>query len=285
MRDTPLLAYLGHHKCASSWLVAICKEVCRELGLSWKVVWNVELVDRNLAAYVKNERLAFLCYRNADYRYFEKVEKWRAFHVVRDPRDVCVSAYFSHKNTHPTSEWPELEQHRTRLQSLSKEEGLLADMDFMAGHLEEMRSWPADLEGMLEVRLEELTADPYRGLVEIFRFLDLVDLEDMDWRRRLLFLTSKVCRRLEWLSGGRLTVPFRLRRLPAERLLGVVWENRFERQSGGRPRGREDRGSHYRKGQPGDWRNHFTERHVERFKERHNDLLVRYGYETDEDWS
>lgn len=40
----------------------------------------------------------------------------------------------------------------------------------------------------------------------------------------------------------------------------------------------------FRKGQAGDWRNHFTDDHSEAFKEVAGDLLVRLGYEKDADW-
>lgn len=40
----------------------------------------------------------------------------------------------------------------------------------------------------------------------------------------------------------------------------------------------------FRKGQAGDWRNHFTEAHKQAFKESTGDLLVRLGYEQDDDW-
>ncbi|MEW6636194.1 MAG: sulfotransferase domain-containing protein [Actinomycetota bacterium] len=40
----------------------------------------------------------------------------------------------------------------------------------------------------------------------------------------------------------------------------------------------------FRKGQTGDWRNHFTEAHRHAFKEETGDLLVRLGYERDQNW-
>ena len=41
----------------------------------------------------------------------------------------------------------------------------------------------------------------------------------------------------------------------------------------------------FRKGQPGNWREHFTENNIQRFKEVAPGLLVQLGYETSEDWS
>jgi hypothetical protein len=58
----------------------------------------------------------------------------------------------------------------------------------------------------------------------------------------------------------------------------------FERLSKGRERGQEDTSSFYRKGVAGDWKNYFTERDKEIYKEEAGKLLIRLGYERDLDW-
>jgi len=58
----------------------------------------------------------------------------------------------------------------------------------------------------------------------------------------------------------------------------------FESLSGGRQRGEEDPSSFFRKGVAGDWRSLFTEKDKEIFKEVAGDLLVKLGYEKDNDW-
>ena len=40
----------------------------------------------------------------------------------------------------------------------------------------------------------------------------------------------------------------------------------------------------FRKGQPGNWREHFTAANKEQFKQVAGDLLLRLGYEQDENW-
>ena len=40
----------------------------------------------------------------------------------------------------------------------------------------------------------------------------------------------------------------------------------------------------FRKGQPGNWREHFTEANKTLFKEKTGDLLIRLGYEEDNEW-
>ncbi len=69
-----------------------------------------------------------------------------------------------------------------------------------------------------------------------------------------------------------------------ERLREVVLANRFEALTLGRLPGQEDLNSHERKGVSGDWRNHFTPRVTEAFKDRYADLLIATGYEHNHDW-
>ncbi|MGH2703243.1 MAG: sulfotransferase domain-containing protein, partial [Actinomycetota bacterium] len=40
----------------------------------------------------------------------------------------------------------------------------------------------------------------------------------------------------------------------------------------------------FRRGQIGDWRNHFNEDHKEAFKKMAGDTLIRLGYEHDLNW-
>lgn len=53
---------------------------------------------------------------------------------------------------------------------------------------------------------------------------------------------------------------------------------RFERLSGGRARGKEDRGSFFRKGVVGDWASHMSEREGAACCEGAGELMARFGY-------
>jgi hypothetical protein len=58
----------------------------------------------------------------------------------------------------------------------------------------------------------------------------------------------------------------------------------FERGSANRKRGEEDSTSRNRKGIAGDWKNVLTQEDRRSFKEAAGDLLIRLGYEEDNDW-
>jgi len=75
-----------------------------------------------------------------------------------------------------------------------------------------------------------------------------------------------------------------INKIPAEMLLGIVYENDFSKKASGRKPGEEDVKSHYRKGVAGDWENHFNEEHKRFFKDNFNDLLIKLGYESDGNW-
>jgi hypothetical protein len=64
----------------------------------------------------------------------------------------------------------------------------------------------------------------------------------------------------------------------------IVEENSFENRSGNRTLGIEDPLSFLRKGIAGDWANHFTERDKRIYKDEAGELLIRLGYERDNDW-
>ncbi|MEX2545205.1 MAG: sulfotransferase domain-containing protein [Phycisphaeraceae bacterium] len=58
----------------------------------------------------------------------------------------------------------------------------------------------------------------------------------------------------------------------------------FARRARGRAPGEEDRNSSMRKGQAGDWRNHFTREIAELFDRHAGEALVAAGYEPDRTW-
>ncbi len=285
MRPGPYLAYFGHHKCASTWIEQVCASVCHDLMLRFRIFYDARDFDDDLMGALATEETDFFAYANADFRHVNEIDSVLGFHVVRDPRDIVVSAYFSHLHSHSTSEWPELSAHRERLKAVSKEEGIMLEMDFRAGQFDEMMSWPdAAPANVLRLKFEELSARPYEKFLEIFGFLGILDQNEPTASSRVRFVLAKVGAKLRAKTGVRLT-PLAIPRIPAERILGIAWENRFSRKAGGREKGTEDVTSHYRKGVAGDWLNHFTPEHVEYFNRRYFSLLFKYGYEADTNWT
>lgn len=280
----PLLAFFGHHKCASSYIHAIVRRVAREVGLHVESLTTPAAFSHNMKQWVHDNRTDFLVYRLANYQYVKALGEFKGFHVIRDPRDIVVSAYFSHLYSHPVDGFPVIAGLREQLQTLSKEDGLLLEMESREQQFKCMAEWDYSLPNVLEIKFEDLVRNPYRHFLDIFRFLGLLDEQRYDIKKRTIHFFYRGLRAVEDRSERRVSIPLFPARLPAERLLGIVWEHDFDRQAGGRKPGQEDVRHHYRKGEPGDWRNHFTEQLIARFKERYNHVLVRLGYEQDASW-
>lgn len=243
-----LLAYFGHHKCATQYVNSIIRQVCRNIGLKFISVHNPQMFNNNLRKYVDESDIDFIAYINANYCYAGLLNNYKGFHVVRDPMDIVVSAYFSHLYSHPTSEWPQLEEFRKNLKQLSKDDGLILEMSFRKNQFEQMYNWNYTLPIVLEIKMEVLTANPNNIFLEIFQFIGFKDES-----------INKV-------------------------LSQAIQDNQFSKLAGGRKPGEEDVKNHYRKGLAGDWINHFSKRHIDFFKEHYNDLLIKLGYERGYNW-
>jgi hypothetical protein len=161
----------------------------------------------------------------------------------------------------------------------------LAEIEFSGQFLVQMESWDYARPDVLELKQESFTKDPYRGFLEVFRFLGVLDETHYDKQRWLPYLLRSALNITHRKLGALQPVRTALDSIPGERVLGVVYDNRFEKFSEGRDKGRENVKSHYRKGAGGDWVNHFEPVHVAAFKRRWNDLVLKLGYERDPSWS
>jgi hypothetical protein len=273
-----IYGYFGHHKCASTWFGDIFYDICYDLGLRYKIAYREQDFNGDLRRYIAENNIDFITYANADFRQVAPLENLVGIHAVRDPRDIIVSAYFSHLKTHPTQLWPELIAHRKKLQQCDLETGLFHEIAFRKEQFDEMRSWK-DFHGdnIMEVRMEDVTSRTYQSMLSIVGFLGLLCQENYSFAKRLEFMLARALRIIEYRSGAPL--PRILHTLPAERVLGIVWKNEFEKRAGGRKVGEENQNSHYRKGVPQDWKNYLTRDHIGLIEQSYNDVILQYGYE------
>jgi hypothetical protein len=233
-----------------------------------------------------------LFYTNATIEQARTLRSHRGLHVVRDPRDILVSAYFSHLHSHPTEAWSALEAHRRELQQRSKDEGLRHELDFSRPQFESMMAWDYDQRHVLEIKMETLTADPQRHFAHIANFFGWLDPSSDRSLRRMGRVAQLRLNRLNqkgrrFMPGAVPMFPVPRRRMaamPRSELTRIVDRKSFRRLSGGRAKGQENVKSHYRKGVSGDWANHFGDDLKALFKARHGELLIRLGYENDLHW-
>ncbi len=291
----PLRVFFGHHKCATGWVDNILMEVCFHMGINFHMAHLPShfMSYGGMTQLVEKRKIDFLAYTNADAEYLKGFDFFRGFHVVRDPRDILVSAYYSHLYSHGTKGWEVLEAHRQNLKSVSKEEGLFLEMEFSRPNFEEMLRWDYNQDNVLEVRMEDLTAYPLEVFMRIARFLEIMDEEDQGYFEAMASTLQYKLNRLNF--KGRRYMPGNLPMFPVPRrqrncitptlLERIIEMKSFKRMSGGRKKGQENVKNHFRKGIPGDWRNHLNDEHIAAFREKFNSLLLKLGYEEEEAWS
>jgi len=236
----PTVVHVTHWKAGSQWIYKILRECIPErivepkLGETQFLQWALQPGKVYPTVYVTKQQ-------------FDSVRlprNWRRFVIIRDLRDVLVSAYFSIKLSHPIME-PRQAHCRSVLQLSSLDDGMIYLMDTLADSARIQVSWVEAGEPLI-------------------RYEDLLE-HDLDILERVL------------LDECQLPVS-------RERLREVILSSRFDRLTKRRKRGHEDVMAHARKGIAGDWRNYFSDRVKQSFKTRYAGLLVATGYEQDLSW-
>jgi hypothetical protein len=174
-----------------------------------------------------------------------KPKHFRAFFVMRDPRDIVISRYFSFKVSHPVIGG--ISKMRSELGSLSQEEGLAYVIEQLPklDTLRALKSWA--------------TIAPGDQDLAIFRYEDLTGSDQFaTWQRLLTHCDI---------------------RMPAAKLIRMLERNSFAVLTKGRERGTEDVSAHLRKGVAGDWKNYFTPAVEKKFRAVAGTLVEDLGYE------
>jgi Sulfotransferase domain len=256
-----LVAYFGHHKCATQWMKGLVRGIGAVVGRTVHRYSHARGFGYDLMR-VSDPASAIVCYTNADFHHVAGVENLRGWHMVRDPRDIVVSSYFSYLHSHPAQVYGGadaasrrrglrgLAQHRETLQAVTQSEGLMLELQRRGTQFRVMAEWDYNHPCILELRMEDVIADPVAAMRDITSFVRLYGVNGLD----------------------------------DQRLTEIVDANSFAVYAGGRAPGEEDPTSHYRKGVPGDWKLYFEPEHIDYFKQHYNDLLVQLGYEAPAGW-
>lgn len=231
--------YLGHHKCATNWMRAFIRPVCELAFYNYQARQG----DRSSDILDPDRPHTFFIYVNATPAVLASVpDHALGFHLIRDPRDVLVSDYFSRKHSHRAGS-PGKQVLRDYLLSHGLEDGLLHMLDH-CNYFKQIRDWPlGERSNILTVRYEDMLADEQGTFRRILEHLAL------EIGERELTRIRKACS--------------------------------FKRLSGGRERGEEDQTHHFRKGVAGDWVNYLVPGSAirEAFYARYGDLTEKLGYE------
>lgn len=250
--------HCSEHKSGSQWIMSVLSDpvVFRYSGLSHfhyqsrTDMQDLERISERFfpKPFPPHSIVSPLYVNYPHFQLMPKPPRYRAFFVMRDPRDLVVSWYYSARDNHIVDKRADnpLVKARADLQRLPAAEGLVYAIDYWKdrGRFDALASWavgaPAD---------DNVTIVPYE---------DLVSSEGAATMRRLFdFLDI---------------------RIPPAEFEELIDSYSFKRLTG-RESGTEDTRSHLRSGRAGDWKRHFDDDLIDVFYERTGDLVETLGYQ------
>lgn len=236
------LIHNAHHKSGSVWIAMIMSALARKHGLKF----NDGLSNDPISKHPSSRFLYSYTSLNA----FDH-DNYVGSHMVRDPRDIVVSAYFYHQWSEEGWEQTYNPQckatYQDYLKGLPKSDGIHFEMrGWTAAVLTAMEQWNYDNPRIAEVRYENLITESDDNFRKLFEFWGIhpSHIEDC---------------------------------------LEVARSYHMTRQTG-RKVGEIKLGTHMRSGKPGQWQEHFDPSHKMYFKMKYGQLLIKLGYETDYNW-
>ena len=236
-----LIVHCCYHKVGTAWFIRVLRAISRYYGLKFQQCTQSEL---------QRDTDIFLEYMSrVD---VAKLPNYVGSHMIRDPRDIIISAYFYHLWT--KEEWAHIPRHslnnltyQEHLNSLNKEEGLLAEMEGTSKEvIEEMSQWNYDNPNFIEFKYEDIIVNESEIFSKIF--------QHYQFSQEAIENCIKIANRFSF-------------------------KNKSNRQKGTiKPT------SHLRSGRIGEWQEVFNQHHKRRFKELFGNTLIKLGYETDNNW-
>jgi Sulfotransferase domain len=227
------LNVLTHHKCASAWTAMYLNEFCSLNSVSMSTTpYSNQVLDSSDGINL---------FLNASYEFISS-RIAGGIHIIRNPLDIVVSAYHSHKSTHPLEGWPELAAQRRILCSSDEHDGLYLTLTFLerddfynraVGPLHALRHWKFDDDRFCHLTMEDLVRNPESELGSVLQ------------------------------SGF------------AESNLPNASRYKFEAMAG-RQIGEIDSGSHYRSGQADQWREWLPDGIIKYIRSHYTPLLEKF---------
>lgn len=180
-----------------------------------------------------------------DYNSYSSIIKpkyYKTFCIIRDPRDIIISWYFSVKYSHPLM--GKIPQHREILKDITIKDGLIYCMKYLAdyGLFITLKSW-----------IENVKHDDH---LMVIRFENIVNINKQLSIFMDLFSHCRV-------------------QITEKEVITLLEKYRFTSL---KKKNNKTDVSHYRKGIPGEWKSYFDEELNALFSSLSKDIIIQLGY-------
>lgn len=184
----------------------------------------------------------------------------RTVYSLRDARDTMCSLYFMYARDIPEGDHPRMTRRQKR----------------MCPSLVNKANVRENLPEFIEIQMKRPEITPYNWAKHVETYLNSKNqkLALLQYERLLSNGREELAQAMEKITGE----PSDMQRIDA-----TLDKYSFARQAGRRP-GQEDRSHSLRKGQPGDWINHFTREAADILDHFCGETMIRLGYCTNHDW-
>lgn len=255
--DRKLIVHCSHHKAGTGWFNAIFRSMARHYGLSFS----------NSSENYSYHKTDIVLQNHSRVDFSLLPSNYRASHMVRDPRDIVISGYYYHLWTKESwvhirmetlsnaakRNWSELPldkfghlTYQQYLNTLTKEEGILAEMKRITSLISEMHNWDYGNTNCIELKYEDLIRNEKKHFHNVFEHYG--------------FNADAIDKSLEFVN-----------------------QHSFKNRTG-RKLGQTKKTSHLRSGLAEQWKNIYTDKHKLYFKERYGGTLIKLGYEENMNW-
>ncbi|MDC8000597.1 sulfotransferase domain-containing protein [Aequorivita todarodis] len=176
-----------------------------------------------------------------------KPNQAKVFFILRDPRDLVISWYYSSKYSHTPTE--DIDRVRAVLNDASFEDGIKYSIDQMSefGLFEGVRGW--------------MNIDMNQTWYKVYLYEDFVEQYENFCMHLISFIGLNKDNNL---------------------YIDVINKHSFRNYSKGREKGETDKKSHYRSGSTDQWKDEFTEELIEYFEYKTNHLGKQYDRKKNE---
>ncbi len=186
------LVHCSYHKCLTSYFSKTMKLLFNRF-LRFSIKRRYKHFSSYIDDFYNHHSEYFLSSINNHYLDFNKLNDFKISRFIRDPRDMIVSGYFYHKKGAENwcniigpneNDWKRVNgnlnknlghthSYTSYLNSLSLEDGLIAEIDFRKYHFESMFLWPMNDKRIKVFRYEEIIGNEKDVFEEIFDFYEL----------------------------------------------------------------------------------------------------------------